>query len=301
MDGSDAQLSEALAQAAVASGEVPMTEPVPLQSTTKGASQPELRLVDTAAPTEGVTVEGDEPASFEEAFLAEKLGTEVEPEDGEVAAQDAEVERPLTKEEELAQREAELNRREEEMALQQQVAENNAWWEDKLQEGLDWKHQQLAEIEEYGARNGKSDYEIERAKAIFRDQAYEPWLNNYWSAREQGIVEPYLNAQGTDAISTLIKEHGLTAADRPTLLKHIANPDMMRTVAEVMGAERARVADRDTRVVRQAARNVATRNTAQQIAPQGPGSAQRPPPTVKGNDSELDFMVRNRPTLRRTG
>jgi hypothetical protein len=296
MDGSDAQLTEALAQAAVAAGEVPMQQPTPLQS--KGAEAPPLRLVDTAAPTEGVTVEGDEPVSFEEAFIAEKLGTEVEPDEGELAAE-ADVERPLTKEEELAQREAELDRRETEMALQQQVAENNAWWEDKLQEGLDWKAQQLADIEAYGAQTGKSDYEIERAKAVFRDQAYEPWLNNYWSAREQGIVEPYLNAQGTDAISTLIKEHGLTAADRPTLLKHISNPEMMKVVAEVMGTERARVAERDTKVVRQAARNVAARNTAQQIAPQGPGSGTRPPTTVRGSDAELDFMVRNRPTLHR--
>jgi hypothetical protein len=296
MDGSDAGLNAALAQAAVAAGEVPMAEPTPMESV---GVKPELRLIDSPASTEGVTADsGEEYVSFEDAFLAERaLDTGVEPDQEGVTT--ADPAQPLTREQILDQREAELNRREEETALQQTIAQNNQYWTNKYQEGLQWKAQQLAEIEAYGQQTGRSDFEVELAKTRFREETYEPWLNEYYLAREQGIVEPYKAAQGSDAISLIIRDNGLDASDRPALLKHIANPEMMRAVAETMGIERAKVAQRDQVVTRKAAKNVARAMTQEQITAQNPSGGRRPATQVTGSDAELDFMVKNRPTLRR--
>jgi hypothetical protein len=103
-----------------------------------------------------------------------------------------------------------------------------------------------------------------------------------------------------DAISTLIKETGLTTADRPKLAQFATNPEQMRAVAQLLKAERDTVTARDARIKTKATENVAQRMTREAITPAGPTTGPRKVQKVTGSDAELDFMVKNRPAnLRR--
>lgn len=289
---SDSMLIEALQQSAAREAPA-VAEPQPLVPDGQRAVGPELTAF-SPATGDGVTVDRDEaPLSFEDAYLAETLGVEPEPGDDEEPT-DAAVAAPAESDP-LAVAEARIA----ELEAERVMREAESHWSNKWAEGQVWAESLMAEIEAWGEANNRSDAEIERAKNRAMVADIIPWINDYHQAKAAGIAVAQDAAAGKDQVSQLIRQHGLSDADRPALLKYIANPDLMATTAELLAAERSRVAARHQSVVSQATRNVAKRLSQEAVVPQGPGSSQRPAPRVQGSDAELDFMIRNRPTLRR--
>lgn len=295
---SDAQLVEALQATAIAEGEVetgPLVEPTPLQSNVKSRPSQDLPHPD-AALGDGVTVDdGEEPLSFEEAYLAETLGTEPEPEESTSDAAPV-TEAQLTAEQ---QRIAELEAQIAQVEQQRIIDAANAQWAAKWNEGKTYFGTLEESVRDIGNREGKTEAEIERAvNRVLLDE--QDWDRRFFLAREVGILEAERSARGVDAISTLIKETGLTTADRPKLAQFATNPEQMRAVAELLKAERDAIAARDQQIKKKATQNVAQRMTRDAITPAGPTTGPRKVQKVTGSDAELEFMVKNRPTnLRR--
>jgi hypothetical protein len=296
---SDSQLTEALqaqaiAEAAVPSG--PLPEPTPLQSNVPNAAAPDLRVVD-AAVGDGVTVDdGEEPVSFEDAYLAETLGTELAPDDEQGEAQEAaDPDTGLTPEQ---ARIAELEAQIAQVEAQRIIDAANSQWVSKWNEGKTYFQNLEDQVRDIGQREGKTEGEIERAvNRVLLDE--QDWDRRFFLSREVGLLEAERSARGVDAISTLIKETGLTNADRPKLAQFATNPEQMQIVAQLLKAERDAVAARDGKIRQRATRNVAEAQSRQQITPAGPTGAPRKVQRVTGSDAELDFMVKNRPTVLR--
>jgi hypothetical protein len=293
---SDAQLTEALQAAAEAEAAVqtgPLAEPVPMQSSVPNKAAPELKVVESAVG-DGVTVESDEtPLTFEEAYLQETLG--IEPDAGD---EDEAVTEPSDPGAQLTpdqQRIAELEAQIAEVEAAKIVDAANAQWVNKWQEGKTYFENLEDQVREIGARDGRSEVEIERAvNRVLTDES--DWDRRFFLAREVGIRESERAARGVDVISTLIKEAGLTNADRPKLAQFATNPDVMKAVAAMIKSERDAVASRDSKIKSKATKNVAEQMSRQAIVPAGPTTGRRETMKVTGSDSELDFMVKNRPT-----
>jgi hypothetical protein len=286
---SDSQLTEALqaqaiAEAAVPSG--PLPEPTPLQSNVPNAAAPDLRVVD-AAVGDGVTVDdGEEPVSFEDAYLAETLGTELAPDDEQGEAQEAaDPDTGLTPEQ---ARIAELEAQIAQVEAQRIIDAANSQWVSKWNEGKTYFQNLEDQVRDIGQREGKTEGEIERAvNRVLLDE--QDWDRRFFLSREVGLLEAERSARGVDAISTLIKE----------LAQFATNPEQMQIVAQLLKAERDAVAARDGKIRQRATRNVAEAQSRQQITPAGPTGAPRKVQRVTGSDAELDFMVKNRPTVLR--
>lgn len=300
---SDSQLTEALKAAASAEATVPtgpLPEPTPLQSNVSNKEVPDLRVVDVAVG-DGVTVDdGEDPLSFEEAYLQETLGTEPDADEDTVTVEtDADPESLLTPEQ---QRIAELEAQIAEVEAQRIVDAANGAWAAKWNEGKGFFENMENQVRAIGEREGRTEAEIERAvNRVLLDE--QDWDRRFFLAREVGILEAERSARGVDVVSTLIKETGLRQSDRPNLVAFAQNPDQMRAVAQLIKAERDAVANRDNKIKQKATRNVAEQMSRNQITPAVPSSGGRKVQKVSGSDAELDFMVKNRPTVlrQRTG
>jgi hypothetical protein len=186
-DVSDAQLTEALQASAIAEAEVPsgpLVEPTPLQSNVPSKPSLDLPRPD-AAPGDGVTVDdGEEPLSFEDAYLAETLGTEPEPDESSGVAEPV-TEAQLTAEQ---QRIAELEAQIAEVEQQRIVDAANATWVAKWNEGKTYFGTLEEQVRDIGNREGKTEAEIERAvNRVLLDE--QDWDRRFFLAREVGILE----------------------------------------------------------------------------------------------------------------